>query len=72
MNTRQLQYVIELAKSLNFSQAAEKLGISQPALSKQILHLEEELGIKLFDRATTPKKLTPAGKQFVSGAQEML
>lgn len=72
MNTRQLQYVIELAKSLNFSQAAEKLGISQPALSKQVLHLEEELGIKLFDRATTPMKLTPAGKQFVSGAQEML
>lgn len=72
MNTRQLRYAIELSKSLNFSQSAEKLGISQPALSKQILHLEEELGVKLFDRSTTPLKLTLAGEYFVREAEDML
>ena len=50
MNRKQLQYVIELSEDLNFSVVAEKLGITQPALSKQILSLEKELEVKLFDR----------------------
>lgn len=72
MNARQLEYAIRLARVRNFSQVAEELKISQPALSKQILNLESELGVKLFDRNTNPLKLTPAGEHFVQEAQELL
>lgn len=44
MNTKQLQYVLQLTKSRSFSQAAQELCVSQPALSKQIQSLEKELG----------------------------
>lgn len=72
MNSRQLQYAIALSEIRNFSQVAEKLNISQPALSKQILSLENELGTKLFDRATNPLSLTPAGQHFIQEARELL
>lgn len=72
MNSRQLQYAIALSKDLNFSQVAEKLGISQPALSKQILTLEKELGVRLFNRDKAPMTLTPAGERFIRQAQELL
>lgn len=72
MNTRQLQYAVLLSKTLNFSQVAEQLGISQPSLSKQILALENELGVKLFDRNHSPMSLTPAGEYFITNAQELL
>ena len=72
MNSRQLQYAIELSKLCNFSQVAKKLNISQPALSKQILSLENELGIKLFDRNSIPMTVTPAGQHFIQEAQELL
>ena len=72
MNTRQLQYAIALSESLNFSQVAEQLGISQPALSKQILNLENDLGVKLFDRSTTPLTVTPAGEHFFKEARRLL
>ena len=45
MNIRQLQYAVALSKTLNFSQEAHNQGITQPALSKQILALEKELGV---------------------------
>ena len=72
MNSRQLQYALMLAGELNFSQVADKLNISQPALSKQILQLEQELGVKLFDRSTSPVSLTAAGECFVKEAREIL
>lgn len=72
MNTRQIQYAVELSKTLNFSQVAERLGISQPALSKQILSLENDLGVKLFDRTTVPMTLTAAGEHFIRQAQDLL
>ena len=72
MNTRQMQYVVELAKDRNVSQTAERLGITQPALSKHILALEKELGVKLFDRSTNPMSLTAAGEHFLRQAQELL
>jgi len=72
MNSKQLQYVIQLSKSRNFSQAAQVLQLSQPALSKQIMSLEKELGVKLFDRDSTPLTLTPAGEEFVRSAQELI
>ncbi len=72
MNTRHLQYAVLLAKELSFSAAAEKLGISQPALSKQILNLEAELGIKLFERTTASIALTPAGAHFIREVKDIL
>jgi len=72
MNSRQLQYAIMLADACSFSQVADQLDISQPALSKQIIHLEAELGVKLFDRTTTPITLTPAGEFFIDRARALL
>lgn len=72
MNSRQLQYAVLLSKVCSFSQLAEDLKISQPALSKQIISLEKELGVQLFDREFSPLRLTPAGEQFVQQAQDLL
>ncbi len=72
MNARQLQYAVILSETKNFSAAAEKLNISQPAFSKQIIALENELGIKLFDRCTNPLLLTPAGEFFIEKAKTLL
>lgn len=72
MNSRQLQYAVLLSQVRNFSQVAEKLDITQPALSKQILNLEHELGVRLFDRNTIPLTLTPAGEYFIHHAQNLL
>lgn len=72
MNIKQIQYVLALSETLNFSQVAEQLGISQPALSKQIQHIEKDLGVKLFDRNHSPLTLTPAGEYFVRGARELV
>lgn len=72
MNSRQLQYAIALSRTRNFSQVAEQLNITQPALSKQILNLEAELGVKLFDRNTSPLTLTSAGEHFIREARDLL
>ena len=67
-----MQYAVMLSEVGSFSQLAEKLNISQPALSKQILSLEKELGVVLFDRNVTPIALTGAGEYFVREAKELL
>lgn len=72
MNTKQLHYVLTLAKEQSFSAAAAALGISQPALSKYISRLESELGIELFDRSRTPLCLTPKGAVFADTALSIL
>lgn len=72
MNSKQLQYAIELSKSLNFSLVAEQLGISQPALSKQISNLEKSLGVTLFNRKKSPVELTAAGEYFFKQSQELV
>lgn len=72
MNFRQLEYTVILSQVLNISQAAEHLGITQPALSKQILSLEKELGISLFNRNTVPLTLTEAGENFIREAKDIL
>ncbi len=66
MNTKQIDYCIELARTQNFSRAAENLFVSQPTLSYQIGLLEEEIGFRLFERSGRGAALTPAGAQFVS------
>ncbi|MEE9371616.1 MAG: LysR family transcriptional regulator [Saprospiraceae bacterium] len=61
LGMRHLQYFITVADTLHFRKAAEQLYISQPGLSKQIEKLENELGVKLFDRNNRNVKLTSAG-----------
>ena len=72
MNPRQLEYAILLSEVKNFSQLAEMLNISQPALSKQIKSLEEDLDIQIFNRNSSPITLTPAGTYFIEEAKELL
>jgi DNA-binding transcriptional LysR family regulator len=64
MDFRQLTYFLGVAEELHFSRAAEKLFIVQPALSRQIQQLEEELGVLLFERDKRNVKLTAAGAYF--------
>ena len=66
MNTKQIDYCIELAHTLNFSRAADNLFVSQPTFSYQIRLLEEEIGFALFERSGKGASLTPAGAQFVT------
>jgi Transcriptional regulator len=64
MNTKQIQYILELSQIKNFNRAAENLFISQPTLTYQIKAVEDELGFPLFDRSGKGAELTPAGAQF--------
>lgn len=66
MTTKQIDYCIELARTLNFSRAAENQFVSQPTFSYQIRLLEEEVGFPIFERSGRGASLTPAGVQFVS------
>lgn len=66
MNTKQIDFCIELAHTLNFSRASENMYVSQPTFSYQIRLLEEEVGFKIFERSGKGAALTPAGAQFIS------
>ena len=66
MTTKQIDYCIELARTLNFSRAAENQFVSQPTFSYQIRLLEDEIGFSIFERSGKGASLTPAGAQFVS------
>ena len=66
MTTKQIDYCIELARTLNFSRAADNMFVSQPTFSYQIRLLEEEIGFAVFERSGKGAALTPAGAQFVS------
>ena len=61
MNTTQIKYFLAVARTLNFTEAAKRLYISQPALSKQITVMERELNMQLFIRDQKKVRLTPAG-----------
>ena len=72
MELRQFTYVNQVAECGSFTKAAAKLFISQPALSNYISKVEEDLGVKLFDRSATPLKLTYAGEQYLKRAKVIL
>ena len=66
MTTKQIDYCIEVAHTLNFSRAADNMFVSQPTFSYQIRLLEEEVGFTIFERNGKGAALTPAGAQFVT------
>ena len=72
MNIHQLKCFITLARTLNFSEAAKQLFLTQPSISRQIKCLESEVGLRLFDRSSRSVSLTPAGRCFYVDAQDML
>jgi len=69
---RGLQCFVTLAEELNFSRAAERLHIAQPALSQQIRALEDRLGTVLIDRGRRPLRLTEAGQYMATEARQIL
>jgi DNA-binding transcriptional LysR family regulator len=72
MEMQQLRYVVAVARTGNFSRAAEQCHVSQPSLSQQILKLEGELGERLFDRLKREAKLTRHGQAFLRHAIKVL
>ena len=72
MTLTQLQYTIAVAEEGNFTQAAEKCFVTQPTLSMQVQKLEDELGIKLFNRNTKPITLTTIGEKITDQAKMIL
>lgn len=64
MNDLQIEYFLATAENLSFTKTANEKYVSQPAVSKQISALEEELGVELFERGYKSTRLTPAGLMF--------
>lgn len=72
MEMHQLRYFVAVARTRNFSRAAEQCHVSQPSLSQQIQKLEDELGERLFDRMKREAKLTANGETFLHRAVRIL
>lgn len=72
MDLKDLRCLVAVAEARSFTRAAEKLYMTQPALSRTINHLEQELGLQLFDRDARPITLTRAGEVFYDRARRML
>jgi LysR family nitrogen assimilation transcriptional regulator len=72
MDMRQLECFLRIIERRSISRAALSLGISQPSLSQQLLRLEDELGVKLFDRVARGVAITEAGRIFEEHARHML
>lgn len=71
MEVRWLEDFLALARTRHFSRAAEQQNISQPAFSRRIKMLEEEMGVVLVDRETLPLSLTPAGQLFLEASEKI-
>lgn len=72
MELRHLRYFVAVAEMENVSRAALKLHVSQPALSRQIRDLEDEIGFPLFERTAKTVKLTQAGRAFLNDSRALL
>lgn len=72
MDLKQLEYIVTIAEKGNISKAAESLFISQSGLNQQLIRLEKELGLQLFDRNKHFLRPTQAGKIYIKNAIEIL
>ncbi len=72
LDPRRLRYFLALAEEMHFSRAAERLGIAQPPLSRQIAKLEADLGAQLIDRSRAQIRLTQAGALLLERARDLL
>jgi len=72
MNLRDLKYIIAVAETQHFGQAAERCFVSQPTLSGQVKKLEEELGVTIFERTNRSVEVTPVGEAILMHARQIM
>jgi len=72
MNIQQLEYIVALDEHRNHVKAAQQCHVTQPTLSMMVKKLEDELGVKIFDRSSLPLKPTPAGELILAKARTAL
>ena len=72
MTIQQLEYILAVEHYRHFAKAAEHCRVTQPTLSMMIQKLEDELGVKLFDRSIQPVRPTPAGKKILQQARKVV
>jgi len=72
MTLTELRYVVAVAETRHFGRAAERCHVSQPSLSASVAKLEDELGVKLFERNRRGARTTPAGEEVVAQARRAL
>ena len=72
LDLHRLRHIVAVAETRSFSRAAEMLSITQPALSRSIATLEEDLGVRIFDRGRAGVFITQAGVELVAGAERLL
>ncbi len=72
MELRHLRYFVAVGEEQHYGRAAERLRVAQPALSRQIQDLEEEIGVKLFDRMPRGVKISAAGMSFLNDSRRIL
>lgn len=72
MSDRDFRYVMAIYEEGSISRAAEKIHITQSSLSKFLIELEKDLGYKIFDRSSTPLKLTEYGREYLDTARAVL
>lgn len=71
MSSERYEYVMAIAEEQNFTRAAKRLYISQPSLTQYINRLEAELGVRLFNRTSSPVTLTPAGTFYLNSMRKI-